>query len=654
MKITFLLLFAHTLQFIGVQSTSLQRYCYGTSIACESDTDCKPSSTCSFPFEWTADEAPDQTKRVKVFVMMGQSNMIGYGQVYPKETVGTLLHEISNGKYKHLVGSYDAEGNVESFSERSDVRIVYHDTRSTLPYGNANLKVGWDEERNDFIGPEIGFGSIIGHAYENPIFIIKVGRGGRSLGFEFLPENSSRFKEGDYSFPGHGECPQRSFKNARLAEEEDCNSCRDNEKECPVFWSDKNECLRCHGDYAGIQFDRDVANVKNILNNIQEYVPGYQNQGFDLEGFLFWQGWNDVVEKEYSMKYQENLKRYIDAQFNEFKSYNGEKKFVVASIGFNGIEGFTPNQELVFEAQMSMDGSKLAEYEGNVTTIDTRPYWVGKEFSPSQTDGHHYNHNANTFMQVGEAMALAMIDLLPDEVASFELPTVQPSISLQPSQTPSISSKPTVSTNPTVSMSPSISMSPTICKDTPGYKFFTTDAEKQVNCKWLMKNSMFDRRSKYCYTDYESEILSQTGRKCRDSCGFCDVSLGCNDVKNFRFALDNKPDKKVKCTWLNDHYKLIRRRKKKYCGRTHIGAACQKTCDTCGDYKDKLSYRFAKNASRPKGLNCKWITRKKNAIEKRRDKYCFSSDECYAASVIGDRCPIACGFDQGLHWKRVC
>lgn len=186
MKTTFLVLFAFSLHFIEVQSASLQRYCHGTSIACESDTDCKPSSICSFPVEWTADQAPDQTKRVKVFVMMGQSNMIGYGQVSPKETVGTLLHEISNGKYKHLVGSYDAEGNVESFSERSDVSIVYHNTRGDIPLGNSNLKVGWDEERNDFIGPEIGFGSIIGHAYENPIFLIKVGRVGQSLGFDFF------------------------------------------------------------------------------------------------------------------------------------------------------------------------------------------------------------------------------------------------------------------------------------------------------------------------------------------------------------------------------------------------------------------------------------------------------------------------------------
>lgn len=662
MKITFLLLFAYSLHFIiGVHSASLQRYCHGTSIACESNSDCtEPSSMCTFPLEWTANQTPDQTKRVKVFVMMGQSNMIGYGQVSPKETVGTLLHEISNGKYTHLVGSYDVEGNVESFSERRDVRIVYHNGRGEFPSRYSNLKVGWDKERNDFIGPEIGFGSIIGHAYENPIFIIKVGRGGKSLGYDFLPENSNRFKEGDYSFPGRGECPQRSLKNARVAKEEDCNSCRDNERECPVFWSDKNECLRCHGEYAGIQFDRDVDNVKQILDNIQDYVPGYQNQGFDLEGFLFWQGWNDVIEKEYSSKYEENLKRYINAQLNEFKSYSGEKKFVVASIGFNGFQGFTANQELVFEAQMSVDGSELKEYEGNVTAIDTRPYWVGKEFSPSQTAGYHYNHNANTFMQVGEAMALAMIDLLPDEVAIFEPPTLQPSISLEPSLTPSISSKPTVSTQPTVSMSPSISMSPTVCADIPEYTF-KLDKGNAVNCKWLMKNNMFDRRSKYCYASYESEILSQTGRKCRDSCGFCDGShfltpQDCDNVQNFRFGLDNKPDKKVKCTWLSKHHnpKVTRRRRKKYCSRTHIGAACQKSCDTCGLYKDKPSYRFAKDASRPNGLNCKWITRKKNAIEKRRGKYCFSSEMCYAASVIGDKCPIACGFDQGLYWKRVC
>jgi monoamine oxidase len=40
-----------------------------------------------------------------------------------------------------------------------------------------------------------------------------------------------------------------------------------------------------------------------------------------------------------------------------------------------------------------------------------RPFWRDKEVSPSG-QGYHYNHNAETYMNVGEAMGKAMVELL--------------------------------------------------------------------------------------------------------------------------------------------------------------------------------------------------------------------------------------------------
>ncbi len=33
----------------------------------------------------------DQTKKVQVFILLGQSNMLGFGRVGPKETKGSLI-----------------------------------------------------------------------------------------------------------------------------------------------------------------------------------------------------------------------------------------------------------------------------------------------------------------------------------------------------------------------------------------------------------------------------------------------------------------------------------------------------------------------------------------------------------------------------------
>ena len=62
----------------------------------------------------------DQTKPVKVFIMLGQSNMLGFGRLGPKETKGSLEYMVKEkGKYPHLV---DEAGN---WTTRQDVRYVH-------------------------------------------------------------------------------------------------------------------------------------------------------------------------------------------------------------------------------------------------------------------------------------------------------------------------------------------------------------------------------------------------------------------------------------------------------------------------------------------------------------------------------------------------
>jgi len=70
----------------------------------------------------------------------------------------------------------------------------------------------------------------------------------------------------------------------------------------------------------------------------------------------------------------------------------------------------------VCNAQLAVDGDKgkYPEFKGNVKAIDARPFWRGREVSPSG-QGYHYNHNAETYMEVGNALGRAMAELLNDE-----------------------------------------------------------------------------------------------------------------------------------------------------------------------------------------------------------------------------------------------
>jgi alpha-galactosidase len=66
----------------------------------------------------------------------------------------------------------------------------------------------------------------------------------------------------------------------------------------------------------------------------------------------------------------------------------------------------------ILEAQMAVsDPAKHPEFAGNVLTVDTRDFWRSVEQSP-KNQGYHYNRNAETYMEVGNALGWDMAELL--------------------------------------------------------------------------------------------------------------------------------------------------------------------------------------------------------------------------------------------------
>ena len=100
------------------------------------------------------------------------------------------------------------------------------------------------------------------------------------------------------------------------------------------------------------------------------------------------------------------------------KEFNApDAKFVLATIAFGGWDLKGPGLT-VANAQLAVSGEKgkYPEFKGNVKTIDARPFWRDKSVSPSGA-GYHYNHNAETHMEVGNLLGWAMADLLKNQDA---------------------------------------------------------------------------------------------------------------------------------------------------------------------------------------------------------------------------------------------
>jgi hypothetical protein len=66
---------------------------------------------------------------------------------------------------------------------------------------------------------------------------------------------------------------------------------------------------------------------------------------------------------------------------------------------------------MVLEAQFAVDGNsgKYPEFKGNVATVYSNP------LSKGGSGNSHYNGNSETYMDVGEAMGQAMIELLKNQ-----------------------------------------------------------------------------------------------------------------------------------------------------------------------------------------------------------------------------------------------
>lgn len=323
-------------------------------------------------------------KPVKVFILMGQSNMLGFGKVGPEEKNGTLEYLTKKkGKYAHLL---DDQGN---WTQRKDVRYVQvMHRRGSM----ATLRNEWLTVKGN-VGPELQFGHIMGHVLDEPVLVLKSCIGNRSLGWDLLPPGSKQFEYEGRVYAGYKDTPSSWVKGGEKKK---------------VNW------------YAGKQYDDDIANAKKVLAEIGKYYPGAKS--YEVAGFVWWQGHKDQ-NPAHASRYEQNLVHLIKTLRKDFNAPNA--KFVLATIAFGGWDLKGPGLTIA-NAQLAVSGDKgkYPEFVGNVKTIEARDFWRDKSVSPSGA-GYHYNHNAETYMEVGNALGWAMADLLDKKKSKNELPEKQ-------------------------------------------------------------------------------------------------------------------------------------------------------------------------------------------------------------------------------------
>ena len=295
----------------------------------------------------------------------------GLGWLARVDRPGTLATVVKReGKFKYLL---DKDAN---WIERDDVWYRGLITATA----NKPLSIGCGASSNN-IGPELGFGSLIGDFHETPVLLLKASQGNRSLGWDFLPPGSERFQFDGFEYAGYGESPSRWEAGSTPK---------------PINW------------YAGKQYDDCFNAAKETLASFSTEFPQWKDRGYEIAGFVWWQGHKDGGEP-YASRYETNLETLIKTLRHEFDSPTAP--FVIGTIGFDGWN-MSGDHLKVAEAQLAIgaNGNQYPDFRGNVITIETRDFWRTEDQSPRE-QGFHYNQNAETYMLVGEAMARGMIQL---------------------------------------------------------------------------------------------------------------------------------------------------------------------------------------------------------------------------------------------------
>ena len=374
-------------------------------------------------------------KPVKVYIMSGQSNMVGFGTV-SGTALGTL-NTITNveNKFPNLV---DGSG---AWTVRNDV--MYRGVISAI--GDNYLTPGFGASGTVF-GPELGFGHVMGYYHDEPVLLIKSSIGNRSLGWDCLPPGSVSYVYNDINYGGYGD-----YGNWPVGDDPPTTGGWYAGKQYddyflyeadmgPRDWVDANlYTVGCQVRNGGIVYNckvehtssaasepgigaqsstywnvHSIFNVTDILDNFASEYPQYAAQGFEIAGYGWWQGHKDQGEPHAS-RYEFNMVNFINEirQYyeNRYLDTSPNTPFVLATIAFGGWDlagaGLT-----VAEGQLAVSGEtgNYPAFAGNVKTIEARGYWRDGSVSPT-TVGYHYNHNAETYMLVGDALGRAMIEL---------------------------------------------------------------------------------------------------------------------------------------------------------------------------------------------------------------------------------------------------
>lgn len=275
-----------------------------------------------------------EAKPLKVFILAGQSNMEGHAQT---STFPAIAKDPKTADlHKQMV---DAGGKPVVCK---DVWISYaYGDFGGAPIGRkaGQLTSGWGSQHHvgtGKTGPELMFGITMQKELGEPILLIKNAWGGKSLMVDFRP-------------PGAGEPTDEKQK-----------------------------------EKAGKYYAHMMEHVKEVLSAPGKVYPDYDpKEGFELAGFVWFQGFNDLVgsypstdpgKGKKAVKDYSEYSRLLACFIRDVRKDLGAPglPFVTGVLGVGG-DSSGDNAEAFRKAMAAP--AEMEEFKGTVSNVFTHKYW---------------------------------------------------------------------------------------------------------------------------------------------------------------------------------------------------------------------------------------------------------------------------------------
>jgi alpha-galactosidase len=282
---------------------------------------------------------------VKVFILAGQSNMEGKALASTFEPV--IADAETREKFRHL----KTDGK---WSVRSDVWVTFLDKqikgKSDIPlYGPLSVgfgghKLARDENNKKYpaltVGPELGFGYVVGDHYDEQVLLIKAAWGGKSVRRDFRPPSAMPTDE-----QLKQELEQTGKKNPDLTLE---------------------ELREAYGKY----YRKMIEEVEKVLADIKKYFPNYdESRGYEIAGLVWFQGWNDGVGRG-NPDYAEQMAHLIRDLRRDLKTPG--LPVVIGELGTDGPDA--QGWIATFRSQQA-EVAAMPQFAGNVRLARTAQFW---------------------------------------------------------------------------------------------------------------------------------------------------------------------------------------------------------------------------------------------------------------------------------------